>query len=77
MSAHLGGIGPPRKVPDGALRWQESGTQAQNDRGEWVPAIPLPLYVWPHRHRCKCGGGFWTESGYRGHYALAHILATP
>jgi hypothetical protein len=49
----------------------------QNDRGEWVPSIPLPLYVWPHRHRCKCGRSFWTVAGYRGHYALAHVLGTP
>jgi hypothetical protein len=47
----------------------------QNDRGEWVPAIPLPLYGL--RKHCTCGRRFWTMGGYRGHYALAHILATP
>ncbi len=54
-----------------------TSTQAQNARGEWVPAIPLPLFTWPHRHRCECGQSFWTLAGYRGHYALAHVLGTP
>lgn len=51
--------------------------QVQNKRGEWVPSIPIPLYVPPLmlRKRCSCGRGFWTMDGYRGHYALAHILA--
>ncbi len=47
----------------------------ENDDGAWVPAIPLPLFGW--RKRCSCGRGFWTLDGYRGHYALAHILKTP
>jgi hypothetical protein len=47
----------------------------QNDRGEWVPAIPLPLYsVIFQRKRCKCGRTYWTMAGYRGHYAYVHIL---
>ena len=49
----------------------------QNRDGKWVPAIPLPLFVFPHRHRCECGQAFWTMPGYRGHYALAHALRTP
>jgi hypothetical protein len=49
-----------------------SDTQTQNERGEWVPAIPLPLYGL--RKRCQCGRHFWTAAGYRGHYALRHIL---
>ena len=52
-----------------------SETQTQNKRGEWVPAIPLPYYGL--RKHCTCGRRFWTEQGYRGHYALAHILALP
>jgi hypothetical protein len=44
----------------------------QNARGKWVPSIPLPLYGL--RKRCCCGRRFWTEDGYRGHYALSHIL---
>ena len=54
-----------------------TSVQAENKRGEWVPAIPLPLFTFGHRHRCECGQSFWTLSGYRGHYALAHILGTP
>jgi hypothetical protein len=46
--------------------------QARNSRGEWVPAIPLPFYG--VRKRCDCGAKFWTASGYKGHYALEHIL---
>lgn len=53
------------------------GATTRNADGEWVPSIPLPLYMWPHRNRCRCGRWFWTEAGYRGHYALAHIIKTP
>lgn len=49
-----------------------SETTARNARGQWVPSIPLPFYGL--RKRCECGRKFWTEEGYRGHYALAHIL---
>lgn len=48
-------------------------TATQNRRGEWVPAVPLPLYA-RLRKRCGCGAKFWTGRGYRGHYALVHIL---
>ena len=44
-----------------------------NEDGAWVPAIPLPLFVLL-RKRCHCGRAFWTIGGYRGHYALVHIL---
>ena len=47
-------------------------TTTQNKAGQWVPAIPLPFYGL--RKRCGCGRRFWTEEGYRGHYALVHIL---
>ena len=57
--------------------WSQAVDTAQNARGEWVPAIPLPLFVWPHRHRCECGRSSWTMSGYRGHYAESHILYPP
>lgn len=40
--------------------------------GRWAPAIPLPLMG--VRKRCYCGRRFWSMPGYRGHYALAHIL---
>jgi hypothetical protein len=45
---------------------------AKNYRGQWVPGIPLPMYG--IRKKCECGNVFWTEKGYRGHYALIHIL---
>lgn len=49
----------------------------ENSRGEWVPAIPEALFVGPmmQRRRCRCGERFWTGRGYRGHYALVHVLA--
>lgn len=51
---------------------QAPGITRQNDVGEWVPDIPLPLYGL--RKHCTCGRKFWTAASYRGHYALAHIL---
>lgn len=48
--------------------------QVQNKRGEWIPAIPEPMYVLG-RKKCDCGAAFWTLRGYRSHYALVHILA--
>jgi hypothetical protein len=56
---------------------EDSGVSRQNKRGEWVPDIPLPLFVWPRRHRCGCGRSFWTMGGYQGHYAFEHILGLP
>ena len=53
--------------------WEINKVQTENNRGEWVPAIPLPLLGL--RKRCRCGETFWTMDGYRGHYALVHILA--
>jgi hypothetical protein len=47
-------------------------TTAQNARGEWVPSIPLPLFGL--RKHCSCGRKFWTLDGYRGHFALDHVL---
>lgn len=55
-----------------------SGNQVQNKRGEWVPAIPVPLFEWLHLRRCgECRKAYFTMAGYRGHYALEHILETP
>ena len=55
--------------------WMHAASTAQNARGEWVPSIPLPMYG--IRKRCECGRKFWTAAGYRGHYALDHILYPP
>lgn len=45
----------------------------QNDRGEWVAPIPLAYRVYG-LHQCECGRRFLRGAGYRGHYALAHIM---
>lgn len=60
-------------------RGYDRSVGTQNRRGEWVPSIPLPLFVGIldtrlMRHRCSCGQTFWTMRGYEGHYALEHIL---
>jgi hypothetical protein len=46
---------------------------SENKSGNWVPAIPLPLYGM-FKVRCECSVKFWTIKGYQGHYALTHIL---
>ncbi len=56
-------------------RRMASGVTTRDDRDEWVPAIPLPFYGL--RKGCSCGRKFWTSAGYRGHYALTHVLALP
>lgn len=48
--------------------------QTQNARGEWVPSIPRPYYLFVGRVRCECGEKFRNEKIYDGHYALEHIL---
>jgi hypothetical protein len=47
---------------------------AQNNRGQWVPAIPEPFFLNFGRVRCDCGSTFWGRERYRAHYAYAHIL---
>ena len=51
------------------------GSQAQNSRGEWVPAIPEPYFLAWGRVRCDCGETFRGRRRFREHYALAHVLA--
>lgn len=46
----------------------------QNQRGEWVPAIPEPLFLAFGRVRCDCGAKYRNRNRYREHYALTHIL---
>lgn len=50
----------------------DKSISTKNRRGEWVPSIPCPFYSWTKI--CECGEHFWTEKGYRAHYALEHIL---
>lgn len=61
-------------VNQGRLR----GNMTQNDRGEWVPAIPYALtrpFGAKRRHLCQyCGEVRWSELSYREHYALAHVM---
>lgn len=47
-----------------------------NSRGEWVPAIPEPLFVGRglKKSQCDCGEIRPTRLAYREHYALVHIL---
>lgn len=47
---------------------------AQNNRGEWVPAIPEPYFLLFGRTRCECGEKIKSRQRYREHYALVHIL---
>jgi len=47
---------------------------AENKRGEWYPAIPIPFYMFLGRCQCNCGKIFWSEKRYHAHYALHHIV---
>ena len=49
--------------------------QTINEEGEYVPDIPLPVYHFIFK-RCPapgCNQAYFSEAGYRGHYALVHI----
>ena len=50
--------------------------EAQNIDGNWVEAIPKPYYcmIKVECPKPECLRRFWTEEGYKGHYALIHIL---
>lgn len=64
---------PPESVPPlFPMPPTASEATCRNRAGERVPSIPLPFYGL--RKHCGCGRKFWTEEGYKGHYALAHIL---
>lgn len=45
-----------------------------NDRGQWVPAIPLPHFLAFGRCECECGKRFASKLRYREHYAIAHVM---
>lgn len=49
-------------------------TLTQNDRGEWVPAIPLPMFLGFGRVQCDCGKRVFGRRRYREHFALSHVL---
>lgn len=49
--------------------------QVQNEAGQWVPAIPEPLWVWrwfSWRPSC-CGIRFPDMDGYRAHWLDEHV----
>lgn len=63
---------------DDRMPWKDSDNLVKNRDGEWVPSIPFPLFGL--RKKCRfpgCHKHYFTEAGYRGHYALAHILKLP
>jgi hypothetical protein len=43
------------------------------DGHQWRPSIPIPLEL-TFRKQCFCRRKFWTMEGYKGHYALQHII---
>ena len=54
----------------------EPVNQQQNLDGDWVESIPFPIFGL--RKMCGlCGNHYFTLRGYRGHYALEHILRLP
>lgn len=46
--------------------------ETTNKSRKWVPAIPWAVKTL--RYKCQCGQSYWTLDGYKGHYALKHIL---
>lgn len=46
----------------------------QNDKGEWVPAIPLPKVTRFSNYRCTCRKkAFWTLEEYKQHWVYEHV----
>lgn len=62
-----------RLTPAGDIARFDTGNLVRNLAGEWVPSIPEPIYglgkVCP-----VCYQRFFMRAGYRGHYALTHIM---
>jgi hypothetical protein len=53
---------------------EDAHSMVLNTKGVWVPDIPLPFYRTKYCCPEQCERSFWTMRGYRGHYALEHIL---
>ncbi len=50
-------------------------TLSRNAEGNFVPDIPLPVFSFFFVKTCpNCQMNYLTRAGYRGHYALVHIL---
>lgn len=45
---------------------------ADGEQGLVIPAAERVLLGL--LRKCRCGARFWTRGGYRGHYALTHVL---
>jgi hypothetical protein len=61
----------PDTPPENAAR-QPARMSEQNLVGDWVPAIPLPMFVGPFK-RCRCGARRLRMRRYREHYIYTHI----
>lgn len=48
--------------------------EVKNDRGEWVPAIPTPIFLAFGRVQCHCGKKRRNKLSYMEHFSYAHIL---
>jgi hypothetical protein len=49
-------------------------TMTQNDRGQWVPAIPMPFVTTWNKYRCTCRKKpFWTLEEYKQHWVYEHV----
>lgn len=63
-----------RLAPQRELITDLMDVEVMNSDGEWVPMIPLPLYLPFWLKQCHCGKRFWTKQSYMEHYAYRHIL---
>lgn len=48
--------------------------EVKNDRGEWVPAIPTPIFLAFGRVQCHCGKKRRNKLSYMEHFSYSHIL---
>lgn len=63
-----------RKRPDAEVIRELYDVEIQNNLGEWVPVVPLPLDQAAGMHQCLCGTWRFGKMRYQEHYAYAHIL---
>lgn len=68
---------PFRVRPEASVIEDLFDVQVQNPDGNWVPAVPMPIFLrpfWLKRVQCHCGRKLWNRQRYQEHYAYAHIL---
>lgn len=64
-----------RVKPDVTIIRDLMDVQVQNKNGEWVPAVPTPIFgAFGKRVRCYCKKWYPNTKRYQEHYAYAHIL---